>query len=135
MEGQTGSLIWHVLSHTKNFVDSHLESNKIKKERKSKIFRFEVVAGLHKACESSLSFRVKGNPENVYLRHSKHILKTASYSGNEELKLEKDASFLKLSSLSGGDVWFTNSRIVISCILISKAEFVRPINYLFRKFK
>ena len=60
-----------------------------------------MVAGLHKPCKGSFSFRVKGNPENVYLRHSKHILKTASYSGDEKL-LEEDASFLQRASLSGG---------------------------------
>ena len=59
-----------------------------------------MVTGLHKACEGSISFRVKG--ENVYLRHSYGVLVTTSYPSQDLSLLEKDASFLQLSSLSGG---------------------------------
>ena len=67
--------------------------------------RFEVVKGLKEEYDGSISFLVKGGAEDIYLRHTNNILKASKYFRGD-LLLQKDASFFKASSLSGGKLKF-----------------------------
>ena len=63
--------------------------------------------GLEEAYIGSVSFLVKGGAEDIYLRHASNILKASTYvSGDTDSLLQKDASFFKASSLSGGNINF-----------------------------
>ena len=61
--------------------------------------------GLEEAYIGSISFLVKGGAEDIYLRHANNILIASTYVSGDSL-LQKDASFFKASSLSGGNINF-----------------------------
>ena len=61
--------------------------------------------GLEEAYSGSVSFLVKGGAEDIYLRHANNILIASTYFSGDSL-LQKDASFFKASSLSGGKLNF-----------------------------